>query len=95
MPWLFYIQLPFGLSVIEAIECGTTVIAFNRGSMPEIIENGKNGFLVNDIDEAIKKILLIESIDRRYCREVVEKRFTKEIMARNYINVYKRILNIS
>ncbi len=84
---------PFGLSVVEALACGTPVIAFNKGSMPEIIENQKNGFLVNSIDEAIVAVKKILNIDRNYCRSSVLNKFSKEIMAKNYIEVYKKILH--
>jgi len=63
---------PFGLSVIESMACGTPVITFNRGSMPELIENGKCGFLVNTVDEAIDAVRRIKDIDRAYCRHHVE-----------------------
>jgi len=84
---------PFGLSVIESMACGTPVIASNKGSMPEIITNGDTGFLINTIDEAVANIKNIPSIDRRKCRKEVEQRFSKEIMAKNYVKVYKSILN--
>ncbi|MBC7125921.1 MAG: glycosyltransferase family 4 protein, partial [Bacteroidales bacterium] len=71
---------PFGLSVIESMACGTPVIAFSRGSMPELITDGCNGFLVNDIPEAVSKVKLVERINRNDCRVTVEKRFTKEVM---------------
>jgi glycosyltransferase involved in cell wall biosynthesis len=53
---------PFGLSVIESMACGTPVIAFDRGSMPELIENGKNGFLVNNVDEAIERLHVLKRL---------------------------------
>lgn len=83
---------PFGLSIIEAMACGTPVVAFNKGSMPELITNGDNGFLVENSEEAIEKIREIDSIRRHSCREIVEKKFSKEIMAQNYIKVYRNIL---
>ncbi|MFC1587252.1 glycosyltransferase [Planctomycetota bacterium] len=83
---------PFGLSVIESMACGTPVIAFNRGSMPELIENGKNGFLVKTVDEAIDAVHHIKDIDRIYCRHYVEKRFTADRMVEEYIKVYETIL---
>jgi glycosyltransferase involved in cell wall biosynthesis len=83
---------PFGLSVIESMACGTPVIAFNRGSMPELIENGKSGFLVDDVDEAIEAVARIDQIDRAYCRRHVEKHFTVERMIHEYIQVYEMII---
>ncbi|MCH7774053.1 MAG: glycosyltransferase family 4 protein [Bacteroidetes bacterium] len=84
---------PFGLSVIESMACGTPVIAFNRGSMPELIENGKNGFLVNTVDDAIEAVGQIKNIDRKYCRRYIEQHFTVNQMAEKYIQVYETILN--
>lgn len=83
---------PFGLSVVESMACGTPVVAFNKGSMPEIIDDGRNGFLVEEVDQAAQKIRIIEKIDRQICRKTVEQNFTKEIMAKNYIDVYNEIL---
>ena len=84
---------PFGLSVIESMACGTPVIAFNRGSMPELIEHGKNGFLANNLEEAIESVARISEIDRAYCRRYVERHFTVDRMVRDYIQVYKMMLN--
>jgi len=83
---------PFGLSVIEAMACGTPVIAYRRGSMPELIEHGKTGFLVDSFDEAIEAIGRLGEIDRRACRQAVERRFTVERMADEYLALYRRIL---
>ena len=84
---------PFGLSIIEAMACGTPVVALNKGSMPELITNGENGFLVNNSDEAIERIKEIDNISRIKCRKVVEEKFSKESMAKKYIDVYKKILS--
>lgn len=84
---------PFGLSVIESMACGTPVIAFNRGSMPEIIEDGKNGFLVKTLDDAIAAVGKIKNIDRKYCRSYIEQHFTVNRMTDKYIEVYETILN--
>jgi glycosyltransferase involved in cell wall biosynthesis len=84
---------PFGLSVIEAMACGTPVIAYNRGSMPELIEHGVTGFLVDTFDEAVEAIGRIGEIDRAACRRAVEARFTVERMAQRYLELYERILS--
>ena len=83
---------PFGLSVIESMACGTPVIAFSKGAMPELIENGKSGFLVNNVDEAIEAVARIEDIDRGSCRRHVERHFTIDRMIDEYIQVYKTVL---
>jgi glycosyltransferase involved in cell wall biosynthesis len=84
---------PFGLSVIESMACGTPAIAFDRGSMPELIENGKNGFLVNTVAEAIESVGRIKELDRAYCRRHVERHFTVERMISEYIQVYEMVLD--
>lgn len=84
---------PFGLSVIESMACGTPVIAFSKGAMPELIENGKSGFLVNNVDEAIETVARIKEIDRAYCRRHVERHFTADRMINEYIQVYEMILD--
>jgi len=83
---------PFGLSVAEAMFCGTPVIAFNRGSMPELIENNKTGFLVENTGEAVDIIKDIPAIDRSYCRRWAESRFSKEKMTEDYLAVYRNIV---
>ena len=85
---------PFGLSVIEANACGTPVIAFNKGSMPELIENGKNGFLVGSVNEAVQAVQRTAEIDRKTCRNYVEQSFTAERMADEYLEVYKKIVEL-
>ncbi|PKA99796.1 mannose-6-phosphate isomerase type 2 [Flavobacteriaceae bacterium MAR_2009_75] len=87
-----YFDEPFGLSVAESLMCGTPVIAFNRGSMPELIENGRTGFLVKSVEEAVQAISKISSIDNRLCRSEALKKFSIEVMVDKYINVYERIL---
>jgi glycosyltransferase involved in cell wall biosynthesis len=85
---------PFGLSVAESLFCGTPVIAFNKGSMPELVIDGVNGFLVDNVPEAVEKIRDIPHIDRSQCRVLAEERFSLEKMSADYYQVYKQILNI-
>ena len=83
---------PFGLSVVEAMACGTPVIAVRRGSMPELIEDGVTGFLVRTVDEAIAAVDRIDAIDRAACRRAVIERFSVDRMADRYIALYREIL---
>ena len=85
---------PFGLSVAEAMLCGTPVIAYNRGSMPELVDDTKTGFLVNTIDEAVKAVSNIKSIDRNYCKEWANSKFSRKKMIEGYLDVYKKVLNL-
>jgi len=89
---LIHFEEPFGLSVIEAMACGTPVIAYPRGSMPELIEDGITGFLVDGFDEAVAAIERIDEIDRSACRRHVAERFTVDRMADQYLALYRRIL---
>lgn len=82
---------PFGLSVAEAMMCGTPVIAFDRGSMKELIIDGKTGFLVHDIAQAVAAVGKIENISRQACRKHAMAKFSSEIMAQHYIDLYKKI----
>ena len=84
---------PFGLSVVEAMACGTPTIAFSRGSMPEIVRNGETGFLVPDIDGAVEAVRCIDSISRQRCREEAERRFASERMVDDYVRLYRRVLH--
>jgi len=78
---------------VEAMFCGTPVIAYNRGSMLEIIQNNLSGFLVNNIDEAIDSISAVEIIDRRKCYEYAVDKFSIDTMIEKYINAYSTVLN--
>ncbi|MCK4345158.1 MAG: glycosyltransferase family 4 protein [Bacteroidales bacterium] len=83
---------PFGLSVVESMFCGTPVIAYNKGSMPELILHGKTGFLVQNMDEAVEAVNAAQFIDRKYCRDWAASKFTRKKMADKYLAVYKNIL---
>ncbi|MCG8603576.1 glycosyltransferase family 4 protein, partial [bacterium] len=82
---------PFGLSVIESMACGTPVIAMRRGSMPEIIADGRTGFLVSNLIEAEQKLNHVHQIRRPDCRSYVEARFTVDRMVDQYLNVYNKV----
>jgi glycosyltransferase involved in cell wall biosynthesis len=83
---------PFGLVMIEAMACGTPVIAWRRGSVPEVIDDGVTGFVVDDIESAVSAIRRIREIDRGRCRSVFEKRFRAARMAHQYVDVYGRAI---
>ena len=84
---------PFGLVMIEAMACGTPVIAFRRGSVSEIVEEGISGFVVDTIEEAVGAVGLIANLDRAKVRAQFERRFTAERMARGYLNIYRTLLS--
>ena len=84
---------PFGLAMIEALACGTPVIAWPHGSVREIITDGVSGRIVSDVESAVRAVDEIDRIDRRRCRAEFETRFTAERMARDYIKIYKRVLS--
>jgi glycosyltransferase involved in cell wall biosynthesis len=90
---LIHFEEPFGLSVIEAMACGTPVIAYPRGSLPELIDHGVTGFLVDTFDEAVAAIDRIGEIDRKACRRHVAKHFTVERMADQYEALYRQLLS--
>lgn len=83
---------PFGLTMIEAMACGCPVIAFNKGSIPEIIKNGKTGYIVEDAEEMIDAVANIKSINRAFCREYVLGRFNCENMAKGYEQIYTKVV---
>lgn len=83
---------PFGLSVVESMATGTPVIAFAKGSMAEIIVPGENGFLVDDVPQAVAAVGRLDTVSRRRCREIVAERFTVDRMVEGYLGVYDRIL---
>jgi glycosyltransferase involved in cell wall biosynthesis len=83
---------PFGLVMIEAMACGTPTIAFRRGSVPEILEDGVSGFVVDNISNAVQAVERVSSIDRRGCRQAFEQRFTANRMALQYLSIFNQVL---
>ena len=84
---------PFGLVMIEALACGTPVIAFRGGSVEEIIEDGVSGFIVDSVEEAVEAVGRLSTIDRKHCRAVFEERFSARRMCDDYVRVYERIID--
>jgi glycosyltransferase involved in cell wall biosynthesis len=82
---------PFGLVMIEAMACGTPVIAFRRGSVPEIVTDGVSGFVVDTVEQAIRAVRRIATLDRAKVRAEFERRFTCERMARDYLEIYQAL----
>jgi glycosyltransferase involved in cell wall biosynthesis len=82
---------PFGLVMIEALACGTPVVAFRNGSVPEIIADGVTGFVVQSVEEAVEAVRRVGWLDRTACRQEFEQRFDAARMARDYLDVYRRL----
>jgi glycosyltransferase involved in cell wall biosynthesis len=83
---------PFGLSMAEALACGTPVIGFGLGSVPEVVSDGETGFVVQTLDEAAAAIGRLAEIDRRRCRQQAEERFSPEEMVEGYLDVYQQLV---
>jgi glycosyltransferase involved in cell wall biosynthesis len=83
---------PFGLVMIEALACGTPVIARRRGSVPEILRDGVTGFLCETEAEMVDAVARLPEVSRRRCREEFEARFSDRVMAERYLDVYRRLL---
>lgn len=83
---------PFGLVMIEAMACGTPVIAFRGGAVEEIIEDGVTGFVVSSIEEAVKAVAKVSMIDRSVCRSTFERRFSARRMCHDYVRAYERAI---
>lgn len=82
---------PFGLVMIEAMACGTPVIAFRHGSVPEVMEEGRTGYVVESVEAAVEAVQRLDRIDRSVCREVFEQRFSSQAMAQGYLQLYERL----
>lgn len=83
---------PFGLTMIESMACGSPVVAFNHGSIPEVIQHGKTGYTVKNVDEMINAIKQLDKIDRSYCRDYAISNFNERIMGERYENLYEKIM---
>jgi glycosyltransferase involved in cell wall biosynthesis len=83
---------PFGLVMIEAMACGTPVIAFRNGSVPEVMSDGRTGFIVTNVDEAVAAVHTLTTIQREWCRGTFDQRFTARRMAADYVALYRRLI---
>jgi glycosyltransferase involved in cell wall biosynthesis len=83
---------PFGLVIIEAMACGTPVIAYRGGAVPEVMEEGRTGFIVRRLEDAVEAVRRVSELSRKRCREVFEQRFTATRMAHDYVRVYNRLI---
>jgi glycosyltransferase involved in cell wall biosynthesis len=83
---------PFGLTMIEALACGTPVIAWPCGSVPEVIDEGYTGFICRNIAEAVQAVARVGGLNRQHCRRVFEERFTARRMVQDYVRIYQRVL---
>ncbi|MGB9362066.1 MAG: glycosyltransferase, partial [Candidatus Sulfotelmatobacter sp.] len=92
--FLFPVQWPepFGIVMIEALACGTPVIAYRHGSVPEVIESGTTGFIVSDVDAAVAAVKRMGEIDRAICRSHFERYFSDKRMARDYLAIYEKLV---
>lgn len=79
--------------MIEAMACGTPVIARNKGSVPEVMVNGETGYIINDVEEAVQAVKKVHTVSRRRCREIFEERFSARCMAERYVSLYEQLIN--
>jgi glycosyltransferase involved in cell wall biosynthesis len=83
---------PFGLVMIEAMACGTPVVAYRGGAVPELVEHGHNGFVVERLEDAVEAVRHLAQLSRKRCREVFEQRFTARRMAHDYVQQFERLI---
>lgn len=93
MPILW--EEPFGIVMAEALACGTPVIGLRRGAVPEVVQDGMNGFLCDDVDGMLRAVQQISSIDRSACRRTAEQKFSGPVMTESYLRVYEQMMNQS
>lgn len=84
---------PFGLVMIEALACGTPVIGWRNGSVPEVIDDGVTGFVVDSVEEAVEAVQRVAWLERPVCRKIFEERFDSTRMARDYVELYRRLVH--
>ncbi|MFZ0422331.1 MAG: glycosyltransferase family 4 protein [Xanthobacteraceae bacterium] len=90
MPVLW--EEPFGIVMVEAMACGTPVLGLNRGAVPEVVEEGVSGFVRSDIDGLVEAVARLGEIDRRHCRDRVERQFSETILAERYLSAYRDVI---
>jgi glycosyltransferase involved in cell wall biosynthesis len=83
---------PFGLVMIEAMACGTPVVAFRRGSVPEVVDDNVTGFIVESLDDSLRAVEKMQHFDRSRCRKVFEERFSAARMVADYVKIYERLV---
>lgn len=83
---------PFGLVMIEAMACGTPVVAYRGGAVPELVETGHTGFVVESMADAVEAVRRVAGLSRKHCREVFEQRFTATRMAHDYVQQFERLI---
>jgi glycosyltransferase involved in cell wall biosynthesis len=83
---------PFGLVMIEAMACGTPVVAYRGGAVPELVEPGHTGFIVESMQDAVKAVREVAQLSRKRCRDVFEQRFTATRMAHDYVQQFERLI---
>jgi glycosyltransferase involved in cell wall biosynthesis len=86
---------PFGLVMIEAMACGTPTVAFRHGSVPEVLDNGVSGYVVDDMEQAVEALKGLQRFDRSRCRRVFEERFSARRMVEDYVKLYQRVIERS
>ena len=84
---------PFGLVMIEAMACGTPIIARLQGAVPEVMEQGVTGYIVKDVNGGVRAVQDVSKLSRKRCREIFEEKFTARKMAENYVKVYESLMN--
>ena len=83
---------PFGIVMAEALACGTPVVGLRRGSLPEIVEDGVNGFICENVEQMVAAVAELASIDRKRCRQIAEDKFSDSVVVQSYENLYRRLL---